>query len=94
MATPLKTKKRDTLNMRIKPADRNLIDHAAQLMGKSRTDFLLDAGRRAAQDALLDQTVFKISPAQYEKFIARLDAPPTPNPKLRRLMKAKRPWEE
>ena len=47
--------KRETLNVRIKPEDRSLIDRAAHLLGKSRTDFLLEAGRRAAEDALLDQ---------------------------------------
>ena len=31
------------LNMRIKPATRNLIDRAAELLGKTRTDFMLEA---------------------------------------------------
>jgi uncharacterized protein (DUF1778 family) len=70
------TTKRETLNVRIKPEDRNLIDRAAHLLGKSRTDFLLEAGRRAAEDALLDQTLFKVSPKAYAQFVARLDAPP------------------
>lgn len=34
---------REPLNMRIKPTDRRLIDHAAALTGKNRTDFVLDA---------------------------------------------------
>src|ERR1019366_1200337 len=63
--------KRDTLNVRIKPEDRNLIDRAAHLLGKSRTDFLLEAGRSAAENALLDQTLFKASPKAYAKFVAR-----------------------
>ena len=49
--------RRDTLNLRIKPADRGLIDRAATLTGKTRTDFVLEAARRAAEDALLDRTV-------------------------------------
>ncbi len=84
--------KRETLNVRIKPEDRNLIDRAAHLLGKSRTDFLLDAGRRAAEDALLDRTLFKVSPKAYKDFITRLDASPAPNEKLRRTMTAKAPW--
>jgi uncharacterized protein (DUF1778 family) len=78
--------KRETLNVRIKPEDRNLIDRAVHLLGKSRTDFLLEAGRRAAEDALLDQTLFKVSPKAYAQFIARLDAPPAPNKRLHRTM--------
>ena len=49
--------RRDTLNLRIKPADRGLIDRAATLTGKTRTDFVLEAARRAAEDALLDRTM-------------------------------------
>jgi uncharacterized protein (DUF1778 family) len=85
--------KRETLNIRVKPEDRGLIDRAAQLLGKSRTDFLLEAARRAAQDALLDQTLFKVSPKIHAEFIARLDAPPGPNETLRRTMTAPAPWD-
>ena len=51
--------KRETLNVRIKPEDRSLIDRAAHLAGKTGTDFLLEAARRAAEDALLDQTLLR-----------------------------------
>jgi uncharacterized protein (DUF1778 family) len=89
---PLATK-RETLNVRIKPEDRNLIDRAAEMLGKSRTDFVLESARRAAEDALLDQTLFKVSPMAYAEFVARLDAPPAPNKKLRRTMTTPAPWE-
>ncbi len=85
--------KRETLNVRIRPEDRNLIDRAAHLLGKNRTDFLLEAGLRAAEDALLDQTLFKVSPKVYAAFVARLDAPPAPNERLRRSMTTPAPWE-
>jgi uncharacterized protein (DUF1778 family) len=93
MAPKRQAAKRETLNVRVKPEDRNLIDRAAKLLGKSRTDFLLEAARQAAQDALLDQTLFKVSPDLYAKFVARLDAPPAPNEKLRRMMTTPAPWE-
>ena len=44
-----------------------------------RTDFLLESARQTAQDALLDQTLFKVSPKIYQQFVSRLDAPPPPN---------------
>ncbi len=78
--------KRDTLNIRIKPAERGLIDRAAKAAGKTRTDFILDAARRAAEEALLDQTLLVVSPTAYTEFLARLDAPPAPNERLRRTM--------
>jgi uncharacterized protein (DUF1778 family) len=52
-----------------------------------------DAGRRAAEDALLDRTLFKVSPKAYTAFVARLDAPPAPNKRLRRTMNTPAPWE-
>jgi uncharacterized protein (DUF1778 family) len=84
---------RDSLNLRIKPELRSLIDRAAELAGKNRTDFVLEAARRAAEDALLDRTLFSVSPEAYAEFLKRLDAPPRPNERLRRTMKTKARWE-
>jgi uncharacterized protein (DUF1778 family) len=85
--------KRDTLNIRIKPAERSLIDQAAQILGKSRTDFVLDAAKRAAAEALLDRAIIGAGPEAYDSFLARLDAPPQPNERLRRTMQTPAPWE-
>jgi uncharacterized protein (DUF1778 family) len=76
------------LNLRIKPELRGLIDRAAAFAGKNRADFVLDAARHAAEDALLDRTVFSVSPKAYAEFLKRLDAPPQPNGRLRRTMRA------
>jgi uncharacterized protein (DUF1778 family) len=81
------------LNIRIKPEDRGLIDRAAKLLGKNRTDFILDAARKAAEDTLLDRAVFGVSPEAYAEFLARLDAPPQPNERLRKTMQTPAPWE-
>ncbi len=86
--------KRETLNLRIQPELRGLIDRAAELLGKNRTDFLLDAARHAAENALLDRTVFAVGPKTYAEFVARLDAPPRPNARLRRSLQAPAPWEK
>jgi uncharacterized protein (DUF1778 family)/predicted N-acetyltransferase YhbS len=87
------TTRRDTLNLRIKPEERALIDRAATLTGKTRTDFVLEAARQAAEEALLDRTVFTVSPEAYAKFWARLDEAPKPNERLRRTMQSSAPWE-
>ena len=86
--------KRDTLNIRIKPEVRGLIDRAAALTGKNRTDFVLDAAQHAAQDALLDRTVFVLSSKAYAEFLARLDAPPQPSDRLRRSLNTPAPWKK
>jgi uncharacterized protein (DUF1778 family) len=85
--------RREALNLRIKPQVRELIDRAAELAGKNRTDFVLDAARRAAEDTLLDRTVFTVSPKVFHQFLARLDAPPQPNKRLLKSMQTPAPWE-
>lgn len=95
MPTPQQDKtKRDTLNIRIQPELRGLIDRAAKLSGKNRTNFVLDAARGAAEDALLNRTVFIVDPKTYAEFLARLDAPPRPNARLRRSLQTQAPWEK
>jgi uncharacterized protein (DUF1778 family) len=91
--SPRRTAKRETLNLRIKPEERGLIDRAAKSVGKNRTDFVLEAARRAAEEALLDRTIFTVSRKAYAEFLARLDAPAKPNERLRRTMQSKAPWE-
>jgi uncharacterized protein (DUF1778 family) len=87
------TPRRDTLNLRIKPQERGLIDRAAALTGKTRTHFVLEAARRAAEEALLDRTACVVSPEAYAAFLARLDEPPKPNDRLRRTMQTVPPWK-
>jgi uncharacterized protein (DUF1778 family) len=85
--------KRETLNIRIKPEVRDLIDRAAKSRGKNRTDFILDSARVAAEDTLLDQVIMSVSPQAFEQFQARLDMPPNPNERLRKTMLTPTPWE-
>lgn len=84
---------RESLNIRIRPEDRRLIDRAASARGKNRTDFILDAARQAAEEALLERAIISVSPEAYAEFVARLDAPAQPNERLRRTMQVRPPWE-
>lgn len=84
--------KRETLNLRVTAEARALIDRAAEAGGKTRTDFILEAAKRAAEDALLDRTVFAVGEDAYAAFVARLDAPAQPNEALRRTMQMPTPW--
>jgi uncharacterized protein (DUF1778 family) len=95
MTTATTTKaRRDTLNLRIPPAERNLIDRAAESVGKTRTYFILEAARRAAEEALLDRALMVVSPEAYGEFLKRLDRPAQPNERLRRTMRSKTPWQK
>ncbi len=85
--------RREPLHMRIRPEDRTLIDHAAELTGKNRTDFVLDAARLAAQNILLDRAVIPVSKEAYAAFVALLEAPPQPNERLRKSLQTPAVWE-
>ncbi len=88
-----RTDTREALNMRVRPEVRSLIDHAAALTGKNRTDFVLDAARQAAQNTLLDQTIIPVSAKSYAAFVALIDAPPQPNARLRKSLQTRAAWD-
>lgn len=94
MSTVAPVAKRDTLNLRIKPEVRSLIDRAAKVRGKNRTDFILDAARHAAEEALLDQALIRVSPEAYAEFVARLDRPAAPNTRLQKTLQTPAPWDQ
>lgn len=93
-APPHPNQKRETLNLRIKPDDRGLIDRAAELSGKTRTDFVLEAARKAAEEAVMDRTLFLVDEERFAAFKAALDAPAQPNERLIRTMRTKPRWEK
>lgn len=80
------------INLRALPAQRDLIDHAATLLGKNRSDFMLEAACSAAQAVVLDQVFFNLDTDKFAQFTALLDAPTKPSAGLRRLMAVKPPW--
>jgi uncharacterized protein (DUF1778 family) len=83
-----------SINIRAKARQRDLIDRAARRLGRSRTDFMLEAACRQAEDVLLDQTFFSVDAGTFAKFRALLDRPLPPTDKLRRLLKTKAPWDK
>ena len=93
MSTTTAVARSATVNIRIEPRQRDLIDRAAAALGKSRSAFMLDAAARSAEELLMDRTLFALDADQWDAFNQALDAPPADNPKLRKLMQAKAPWE-
>lgn len=80
------------VNLRVRDDVRALIDRAAKSSGRSRSDFMIDAARRAAEEALLDQTLVRVDSATYAHFLAVLDQPPSGDG-FDRLMRAGKPWQ-
>ncbi|MBT9161045.1 MAG: hypothetical protein DDT26_02343 [Dehalococcoidia bacterium] len=89
-SVPLKAETKP-VNLRVRDDIRALIDRAARSNGKSRSDFMIDAARRAAEDALLDQCLVRVDATSFEAFAKALDAPPSGDG-FARLMNAPAPW--
>jgi uncharacterized protein (DUF1778 family) len=82
------------VNLRIEPVTRQLIDEAASIAGKTRTEFMIESARRDAMDVLLDQRLFALDSKHYDSFLSALDHPPAPKAKLRSLMRRKPAWQK
>jgi uncharacterized protein (DUF1778 family) len=80
------------INLRALPEQRELIDYAANLLGKNRSDFMLEAACERAQTVLLDRVFFNLDSQKFTEFLVQLDAPSAPNPGLERLLNVKAPW--
>lgn len=84
----------ESINLRISRGQKDLIDRAAQALSRNRSDFMLEAACRKAEDVLLDRRYFALSDEAFKRFTAMLDKPPASNPRLARLLKAKAPWDK
>src|SRR5215204_2212953 len=81
-----------SINLRIETQTRQLIDDAAAILGKTRTEFMIDSARRQAIEVLLDQRLFVLDADRYDAFMDSLDNPPAPGPKLRSLLRRVPAW--
>lgn len=83
-----------TINLRASHKQKVLIDRAADALGRSRSEFMLESACREAEAVLLDRRYFDLSADALKRFTAMLDTPPTSNEKLRRLLRTRAPWDE
>jgi uncharacterized protein (DUF1778 family) len=90
----LKTSSSSSISLRIEPNTRQLIDDAAAILGKTRTDFMIESARQWAIDVLLDQKLFALDSQRYDAFMHLLDNPPAPGPKLRSLLRREPAWRK
>ncbi len=83
-----------SINIRAKARQRDLIDQAASRLGRSRSDFMLEAACNLAEDVLLDQAFFTVDAKTFAWFQDLLEHPLPPTDRLRRLMNTKAPWDK
>ncbi|HZF97463.1 MAG TPA: DUF1778 domain-containing protein [Pseudoxanthomonas sp.] len=81
------------INFRAPAAKQALIDHAAQVSGKNRTDFILDASCEKAMEVLADQTHFSLGRQAMQRFNELIETPLESTDAVRRLLTTPAPWE-
>lgn len=92
-AKPATAPKSGTLSIRVDEETRHLIDRAASVTGQNRSDFMLSSARERALAILLNQRIFGLSEANWDRFMADLDNPPPPNAKLKALLARVPIWD-
>jgi uncharacterized protein (DUF1778 family) len=86
-------RKEHPLSMRLPEADIAIIDRAANLRGRSRTDFVRDAAVRAAEDVVMETAPIRMSRTGFKAFMAALSKPARPVSEIIELLQRKAPWE-
>ncbi len=77
----------ERIDVRTTPSMKRLLQEAAQTANKSVSEFLLESALTAAAEALADRRLFVLDKDQWNAFVAALDAPPQPRPRLERLLR-------
>lgn len=81
------------INIRAQTQQRQLIDQAAEILGKTRSDFMLEAACQKAENVLLDQRTFFLDDDKWQDFLNVLDTPVKSNEKLQKFLNTSAPWE-
>ena len=86
-------RKDDVIQIRASAELKAILNRAAALRGQKLSEFMLESSKRRAEEDILDQRVFFLSPKDHDKFLAMLDSPAQPSKELRALFKQKAVWE-
>ena len=79
--------KSDRLEVRLSLRDKFLLKEAAAISSKNVSEFLLDAGLRAATQVLTDRRLFLLDENQWAEFQNALERPAQEKPALRDLFR-------
>ncbi len=90
---PASERKQQPLSMRLAASDIHMIDRAARLRGRSRTDFIREAAVRAAEATILDQSPVRMSAEGFQAFVDALSAEPMPVLEIVDVLRRRAPWE-
>ncbi len=79
--------------MRLPEGDVSMIDRAARLLGRTRTDFVREAAVKAAEDVVMELAPVRMSEEAFAEFMRVLRDPAAPVPELVEVLARPAPWE-
>jgi uncharacterized protein (DUF1778 family) len=86
-AMSARTNRTEKLDLRLTPNAKRALQSAAQASHKTVSDFVLESALARADSVLADRQVFRLDARRWAAFMAALDAPPRPRPRLARLLR-------
>ncbi len=84
--------KSERINIRVSTSRRELIERAAAVRGQSLSEFMLASAADAAENQLLDQSVFEVDSKVLAALHIQFAAPGKVNKKLKVLLNTRTPW--
>jgi len=82
----MKTAKSEKLDLRLSPATKRVLQEAAIASQRSVSEFILESAMARADEILPDRRRLGLDAEQWSAFLAALDAPPRPTPRLAELL--------
>ena len=81
-----RTNRTEKIDLRVTARAKRALQSAAAASHKTLSDFVLESALARADSVLADRQVFRLDAKQWAAFVAALDAPPKPRPRLARLL--------
>ena len=79
--------KTERIDLRTTTRVKRILQEAAAARNKTMTEFVLDVAVTEAAEVLADRRLFLLDDEQWEAFLAALDAPTKPRPRLESLLR-------
>lgn len=79
--------KAERLEARLSRTQKKLIQHAADLVGRSLTDFIVSSSQEAAKKVIREHEIITLTAAESEHFVKTLLRPSKPNAALKKAVK-------
>jgi uncharacterized protein (DUF1778 family) len=83
---PAQTTRSEKLDLRLTRNAKRALQAAAAASHRSVSEFVLESALARADETLAGRQTFRLNGTQWKAFIAALDAPPRPLPRLKRLL--------